>query len=454
MATPIPIHFVSQKVYPRLTSGRFNNWRIAFVLLTQLLYFGLPWLQWGGRQAVRYDFASMRGYLFGLTLLPQDLVYLAGSLIIAALGLFLWTMLAGRLWCGFSCPQTVYSQIMLWLERWVEGPPNARRKLDAAPWGGQKLLKKGTTQSLMLLFSLWTGLTLVGYFTPIRELAANLAAGHIGPWEAMFALGYGGFTWLLAGHLREQVCKHMCPYARFQGAMFDDHTLLVAYDSSRGEPRGARRKDAANAAVQGDCVDCGLCVQVCPTGIDIRAGLQYECIGCGLCVDACDEVMDKLAAPRGLIRLTPQQALTSGSRPRLWQRPRALVYTALIATVTVAMLVSLALRQPFRVDILRDRAVMARETPDGNIENAYTVRIFNTLPQARQYRLAVSGEGVVATAPAEPLLVPADGERSFIITVAADPNVLERGSHAVQFTLQDAANPQHQVSEEARLLMP
>lgn len=454
MATTIPIHFVSSKVYPRLTGGRFNNWRIGFVLLTQLLYFGLPWLNWNGHQAVRFDFASMRGYLFGLTLLPQDLVYLAGSLIIAALGLFLWTMLAGRLWCGFSCPQTVYSQIMLWLERWVEGPPNARRKLDAAPWGVEKVLKKSSTQSLMLLFSLWTGLTLVGYFTPMRQLAANLLAGHIGPWEAMFALGYAGFTWLLAGHLREQVCKHMCPYARFQGAMFDDHTLLVAYDSTRGEPRGARRKDAANAAAQGDCVDCGLCVQVCPTGIDIRAGLQYECIGCGLCVDACDEVMDKLAAPRGLIRLTTQHAMQQGSHPRLWQRPRALVYAALIATVTIAMLVSLALRQPFRVDILRDRAVMARETPDGNIENAYTVRIFNTLPQARQYRLAVSGEGVVATAPAEPLLVPADGERSFIVTVAADPNVLERGSHAVQFTLQDAANPQQQVSEEARLLMP
>lgn len=454
MATTIPIHFVSSKVYPRLTGGRFNNWRIGFVLLTQLLYFGLPWLNWNGHQAVRFDFASMRGYLFGLTLLPQDLVYLAGSLIIAALGLFLWTMLAGRLWCGFSCPQTVYSQIMLWLERWVEGPPNARRKLDAAPWGAEKILKKSSTQSLMLLFSLWTGLTLVGYFTPMRQLVANLLAGHIGPWEAMFALGYAGFTWLLAGHLREQVCKHMCPYARFQGAMFDDHTLLVAYDSTRGEPRGARRKDAANAAAQGDCVDCGLCVQVCPTGIDIRAGLQYECIGCGLCVDACDEVMDKLAAPRGLIRLTTQHAMQQGSRPRLWQRPRALVYAALIATVTIAMLVSLALRQPFRVDILRDRAVMARETPDGNIENAYTVRIFNTLPQARQYRLAVSGEGVVATAPAEPLLVPADGERSFIVTVAADPNVLERGSHAVQFTLQDAANPQQRVSEEARLLMP
>ncbi|WP_174872964.1 cytochrome c oxidase accessory protein CcoG [Vogesella oryzae] len=450
----IPIHFVSGKVYPRLTGGRFNNWRIAFVIVTQLLYFGLPWLQWNGHQAVRYDFASMRGYLFGLTLLPQDLTYLAGTLIIAALGLFLWTMLAGRLWCGFSCPQTVYSQIMLWLERLLEGPPNARRKLDAAPWGAEKLLKKGGTQSLMLLFSLLTGLTLVGYFTPMRELAANLAAGHIGPWESLFALGYAAFTWLLAGHLREQVCKHMCPYARFQGAMFDDHTLLVAYDSARGEPRGARRKEAANVAAQGDCVDCGLCVQVCPTGIDIRNGLQYECIGCGLCADACDGVMDKLAAPRGLIRLTTQHALQHAPAPRAWQRPRALLYGGLIATLTLAMLVSLWLRQPFRVDILRDRAVMARENADGNIENAYALRIFNTLPQARQYRLVVSGEGVVAAQPDTLLQVPADGDRSFIVTVAGDPNVLARGSHPITFELQDAANPQQQVSEETRLLMP
>lgn len=449
----IPIHFVSSKVYPKLTRGRFSHWRTGFVIVTQLLYFLTPWLQWQGQQAVRFDFGNMRLYLFGLTLLPQDLIYLAGALIASALGLFLWTMLAGRLWCGFSCPQTVYTEIMVWIERLFEGPPNARRKRDAGPWGTDKLLRKGASQASMLLFSLWTGLTLVGYFSPMRELAANLLAGEIGFWEAGFALGYGGFTWLLAGHLREQVCKHMCPYARFQGVMFDRDTLVVSYDSQRGEPRGARRKQGAQP--QGDCVDCGLCVQVCPVGIDIRQGLQYECIGCGVCIDACDEVMDKLAAPRGLIRLTTQNAQEQGQlAPPMWQRPRAVVYGSLIATVFVLMAVGLWQREPFRMDILRDRAVMARETPDGYIENTYTLRVFNTRRDTRSYTLHVVGEGVVGVRQQGALTVPGDGAQSFIISVLADPEVLAKGSHPVEIALQDSLQPADQVRESSRILMP
>lgn len=449
----IPIHFVSNKVYPKLTHGRFSHWRTGFVIVTQLLYFLTPWLHWQGQQAVRFDFGNMRLYLFGLTLLPQDLIYLAGALIASALGLFLWTMVAGRLWCGFSCPQTVYTEIMVWIERLFEGPPNARRKRDAGPWHADKLLRKGASQATMVLFSLWTGLTLVGYFSPMRELAANLMTGQIGFWEAGFALGYGGFTWLLAGHLREQVCKHMCPYARFQGVMFDRDTLVVSYDSQRGEPRGARRKQGEQA--QGDCVDCGLCVQVCPAGIDIRQGLQYECIGCGVCIDACDEVMDKLAAPRGLIRLTTQNALEQNRpAPRLWQRPRAVVYGSLIATVFILMAVGLWQREPFRMDILRDRAVMARETQDGYIENTYTLRVFNTRRDARSYTLHVAGEGVVGVRQQGSLTVPGDGAQNFIINVMADPEVLAKGSHPIEVTLQDAQQPADKVSETSRILMP
>jgi len=450
------IQFYSNKLYPRLTHGHFNSWRLACVLISQLIYFVTPWLQWHGRAAVRFDFTNMRGYLFGLTLLPQDLVYLAGTLILCALGLFLWTSLAGRLWCGFACPQTVYSQIMLWIERWVEGSPNARRQRDQATWGTGKVLRKTLTQSLMLLFALWTGLTLVGYFSPMRVLVAQLAQGWIGPWEGMFALGYAGFTWLLAAHLRENVCKHMCPYARFQGVMFDQDTLLVAYAPERGEPRGAVRKHSAEARVhQGDCVDCGLCVQVCPTGIDIRQGLQYECIGCAACIDVCDQVMDKLARPRGLISFTTQRQQAGGAAPTaLWRRPRTLVYGSMMLVLAGLMTFGLLVRAPFRVDVLRDRAVLARETTDGYVENAYTLHILNTRQQARRYQLQVVGHGMVRANAASVLTVPADGEKSFVVTVAADAEVLASGSHPLRFILTDTAEASHSVTEEGRFLMP
>ncbi|TDR80231.1 cytochrome c oxidase accessory protein CcoG [Paludibacterium purpuratum] len=447
MATPL--QFQSIKLYPRLTTGRYNRWRVGFVLSTQAVFFLLPWIDWQGRQAVRFDFSSMRGYLFGLTLLPGDLIYLAGTLILCALGLFLWTALAGRLWCGFSCPQTVYSQIMLWIERWIEGPPNARRKLDAAPWRLSKLGRKGLTQGVMIAFSLATGWTLVGYFTPVRELAPRLLNGAPGQWEAMFALGYAGFTWLLGGHLRESVCKHMCPYARFQSAMFDADTLLVTYDAERGEPRGSLRRQAGGA-----CIDCGICVQVCPTGIDIRQGLQYECIGCAACIDACDQVMDKIGQPRGLIRLDRLAPAAQAEAKPLWRRPRVAVYSGSMSVLVLLMVWGLAVREPFRVDVLRDRAVMARETDDGLIENLYTLRIQNTRPQARRYALKVQGEGVVRTDLRQPLLAPADGTASVQLAVAADPSILARGSHRLTFELVDLSEPQHRVSEPGRLLMP
>ena len=474
MATPL--HFVSNKVYPRLTSGRFNNWRIAFILLTQLIYFGLPWLSWDGHQAVRFDFSSMRLYLFDLILLPQDFIYLAAALIVAALGLFLWTMLAGRLWCGFSCPQTVYTQIMLWIERWVEGAPNERRRRDAAPWSVDKVVRKSTTQMLMGLFSLWTGLTLVGYFSPIRELAFSLGQFSIGYWEAAFALSYASFTWLLAGVLREQVCKHMCPYARFQGVMFDRNTLLIAYDEQRGEPRGARRKvipiaaaSAADMAMasrvaanvsqaekpQGSCVDCGLCVQVCPAGIDIRKGLQYECIGCGLCIDACDEVMDRTGQARGLIRFGTQNAMAA-RRPvtSVLRRPRALIYGGLLLGIVALSATGLALRLPFKADILRDRAVMVRESNDGYIENAYTLRIMNTEREVRQYKLEVEEADKIVRIESPVLTVGADSLASFNIALLADPATLDSGSHTVHLRLINVAVPTQVLREETRVLMP
>ncbi|MCL5739754.1 MAG: cytochrome c oxidase accessory protein CcoG, partial [Betaproteobacteria bacterium] len=298
----VSLYEAQKKIYPRSISGYFARWRWAMVFLTQLVFYGLPWLEWGQRQMVLFDLGARRFYIFGLVLYPQDFIYLTGLLIISALSLFLFTAVAGRLWCGFACPQTVYTEMFMWMEHKIEGDRSARLRLDASPWTFEKIRKKFLKQTAWIAVSLWTGFTFVGYFVPIRELGPELLA-FAGGWQIFWVLFYGLATYGNAGFLREQVCKYMCPYARFQSAMFDRDTLIVTYDEARGEPRGPRVKTVDyKAKGLGDCIDCTLCVQVCPVGIDIRKGLQYECIGCGLCVDACNTVMDKMHYPKGLIR--------------------------------------------------------------------------------------------------------------------------------------------------------
>ncbi len=271
------------------------------MLITQLAFYGTPWLNWNGHQSVLFDLSVRKFFIFGLVLWPQDLIFLSGLLILCALSLFLFTAIAGRLWCGYACPQTVYTEIFMWFERKIEGDRVARQKLDAAPWGLRKLGLKSTKQLVWIAFALWTGFTFVGYFTPIRALAGEVLSATLGPWELFWILFYGFATYGNAGFMREQVCKYMCPYARFQSAMFDKNTLIVSYDQRRGDPRGSRSRKADPKAIGlGDCVDCGLCVQVCPTGIDIRKGLQYECISCAACIDVCDSVMVKMNYPKGL----------------------------------------------------------------------------------------------------------------------------------------------------------
>ena len=288
-----PLYEAQKKVYPRSVQGLFARWRWFFVALTQVMFYGLPWLEWGQRQAVLFDLGARRFYLFALVLYPQDFIYLTGLLVISALSLFLFTAVAGRLWCGFSCPQTVYTEIFLWIERKVEGDRSARMRLDAAPMSARKMGKKWLKHLLWISLAMWTGFTFVAYFSPIRELGLDFLQTRLGSWEVFWVFFYGIATYGNAGFLREQVCKYMCPYARFQSAMFDRDTLIVSYDTGRGEPRGGRPRTADKSALGlGDCIDCGLCVQVCPTGIDIRQGLQYECIGCAACVDVCDGVMD------------------------------------------------------------------------------------------------------------------------------------------------------------------
>jgi cytochrome c oxidase accessory protein FixG len=306
----VSLYKAQSKIYARAVAGRFDRWRWALVWLTQIVFYGLPWLEWNGRQAVLFELVSRRFYIFGLVFYPQDFIYLTAVLLVSAYSLFLFTAVGGRLWCGYACPQTVYTEIFMWVERKLEGDRAARMRLDAGPWTLDKLLRKGGKQAAWIAIGLWTGFTFVGYFTPIHILAGEVAGFGLGPWELFWALFYGFATYGSAGFMREQVCKYMCPYARFQSAMFDKDTLIISYDSERGEPRGARSRKADPAALGlGSCVDCKLCVQVCPTGIDIRKGLQYECIGCAACVDVCDEVMDRVNYPSGLIRYDTQNGL-------------------------------------------------------------------------------------------------------------------------------------------------
>ncbi|MCL2871617.1 MAG: cytochrome c oxidase accessory protein CcoG [Betaproteobacteria bacterium] len=384
-----------RKLYVRFAQGIFQNWRVALVILSQVLFFGLPWLNWGDRQALLFDLPARKFYLFGVVLWPQDFIYLTALLLIGAYSLFLFTAVAGRLWCGYACPQTVYTELLMWIERAVEGNRNARMKLDAAPWSAQKIGRKFLKHLLWVIIALWTGVSFVGYFTPIRELVTRLPFGVSG-WSLFWMLFYGGLIYFLTGWMREQVCKFMCPYARFQSAMFDRDTMIITYDTARGEPRGPRgRQVDLKEAQLGHCVDCGLCVQVCPTGIDIRNGLQYECIGCAACIDSCEEVMKKMNYPQGLIRYTTENAMTSGySKKEMWRRVfrfRTLIYSAILLAIIVAIAVSLSLRNPLKVDVLRDYGMMAREASPGVIENVYQVEIINTDEHAHQFIIEVTG---------------------------------------------------------------
>ncbi|RZI98679.1 MAG: cytochrome c oxidase accessory protein CcoG, partial [Rubrivivax sp.] len=335
----IRLYKSEDKIHPRAVDGFFARWRWAMVAITQLVFYGLPWLTWGDRPAVLFDLASRRFYVFGLVLYPQDFVYLTALLLISAYALFLFTAVAGRVWCGYACPQTVYTEIFVRIEHWFEGDRNARLKLDKAGFSANKLWRKGGKHAAWIALSLFTGMSFVGYFTPIRELFGLSMSG----WEAFWVLFYGFATYGNAGFMREQVCKYMCPYARFQSAMFDRDTLIVSYDPARGEPRGnnALRKKGETRAV-GACIDCKLCVQVCPTGIDIRKGLQYECISCAACIDVCDGVMDKMGTPRGLIRYDTEngmsQQLTRAQRWRRVLRPRVLIYATLLLALSVGVL--------------------------------------------------------------------------------------------------------------------
>ncbi len=465
----VSLYTAHQKIYARAVSGWFATWRWVLVWSTQIIFYGLPWLQWNGRQAILFDLGARRFYIGGLVLYPQDFIYLTGLLILSAYALFLFTAVAGRLWCGYACPQTVYTEIFMWFENRIEGDRARRMKLDAAPWGAEKFLRKGGKQAVWIAFGLWTGFTFVGYFTPIRELAAEAVAFAFGPWEWFWILFYGFATYGNAGFMREQVCKYMCPYARFQSAMFDRDTMIISYDASRGEPRGSRPKSLGHAALKdagkGECIDCTLCVQVCPTGIDIRKGLQYECIGCAACIDVCDDVMDKMNYPRGLIRYATLNGIAQHwSRDQMLRRvlrPRVLIYTGIMVLIIAAFAASLALRTPFRVDVVRDRGALARLVDDGRIENVYRMQVMNSMESPQRFRIEVSGvPGAQVTAPRAEVQVGPTEARWVPVAVQIPPESaasLGAGVHPLRFTitrLADAAGGAVEVREKSTFVVP
>jgi polyferredoxin len=461
--TPIPLEVVDsggsmyvseRKIYPRDVRGRLDTLRRAAVAVLLGMYYLFPWINWDGRQSVLFDLPARKFYVFGLNFWPQDFILLAMLLMIAAFALFFFTTLAGRLWCGYACPQTVWTETFLWIEHWTEGDRNKRMKLDAAPWNAEKLRRKGSKHLLWALFALWTGFTFVGFFTPIRELFARaplIAPGwQWGGWETFWVFFYALATWGNAGFLREQVCKYMCPYARFQSAMFDRNTLIIAYDPMRGEPRGPRKKSALPSVLErargllakdtaydyvfraanhptaadnvaaarggtsiidpnapseplpkfaaeelGDCIDCTICVQVCPTGIDIRNGLQYECIACGACIDACDGVMDKMGYPRGLIRYATQNAIDG--KPTRVLRPRIFVYGLLLLGLIGAWVWGVGTRSPLIAEVLRDRNALYRQTATG-IENSYRLKLVNKDMRPHAYSISIKAPAGISLA--------------------------------------------------------
>ena len=430
------------------------------VYFTQALYYGHSWIDWDGRQSVLFHLVERKFYILGMVFWPQDAIYLAILLVISAYALFLVTAVGGRLFCGYACPQTVYTEIFMWIEKKIEGERPARMKLDAQPMSMRKFRLKFIKHVMWLIVALWTGFTFVGYFTPIKELGFSVVSFALGSWESFWILFYAGFLYMMAGFMREQVCKYMCPYARFQGVMFDPDTLIITYDVDRGEPRGRRRKNAGAGAQEtlGDCVDCSICVQVCPTGIDIRHGLQLECIACAACIDACDEVMDKVVSPRGLIRYSTENALAKHYKAHdilaHLMRPRTILYASILMAVIVATAWNLTTRIPLKVDVLRDRSTLYREADDGRIENVFMLQVKNTDEAPHRYQISVSGIDGIDIVGERITEVPAASNKSILVVASVKEGVAGKGSNKISFEIRSTSNDKIAVHEKTTFFMP
>ena len=432
----VELYASRKKIYVREITGLFQRIRFFSLMALMGMYFLFVWITVDGQPLIHFDLPAREFHLYGATFYPQDFFLLAAMLIICAFGLFFITTLFGRVWCGYTCPQTVWTFIFMWVEERIEGSRNKRMKLDKAPNSPEKMARKTAKHAAWLLIALATGITFVGYFYPIRELLADLATLHANGWAYFWVGFFTVATYLNAGWMREQVCLYMCPYARFQSVMFDRNTRVVSYDPNRGEPRGSRKKSANRDELElGDCIDCGLCVQVCPTGIDIRDGLQYECIGCALCIDACDSVMDKMEYPRGLIRYTTENELEGKTSKLL--RPRTFGYGALLALMIGAVVVTIATRIPVELDVIRDRGAMFSYNGNGWIENTYTLKISNLSEVPRQFRIEVSGmESARLLRGSDPVDVEASGHKSVPVVVEVDPEYVTDVNTGINFRIE------------------
>ncbi|MBG0847976.1 cytochrome c oxidase accessory protein CcoG [Pseudomonas chengduensis] len=439
-------------IHTRSFSGRFRNLRLLGAGLLFLLFFGTAWIDWNGRQAVLWDLDNRQFHIFGATFWPQDFILLSAILIIAAFGLFFITVLAGRVWCGYACPQSVWTWVFMRVEQITEGDRGQRIKLDAAPWSLQKLARRSAKHGLWLAVSVATAMAFVGYFTPVRQLTTDLLTLEMGATTAFWVLSFTAATYINAGWLREKVCRDMCPYSRFQSVMFDSDTLVISYDAARGENRGPRRKDADyKAEGLGDCIDCTMCVQVCPTGIDIRDGLQLECIGCGACIDACDNVMDKLGYDRGLVRYSSEHELAGGTTH--WLRPRLIGYAAMLAVMIGAFVWALAERPLISLDVTRDRGLF-RENAVGQIENIYSLKIINKTQQPRSYAISLVEPGDFELHGPRTLNLAPGEIRDLPVSVALTASHNAAGPQTLRFEVRDQADSQSHVSTKSTFLAP
>ncbi|MVW75647.1 cytochrome c oxidase accessory protein CcoG [Pseudomonas xionganensis] len=448
----VDLYASREKIYTRSFTGLFRNLRMVGGAFLFILYFGTVWLNWEGHQAVWWNLPERKFHIFGATYWPQDFMLLSWLLIICAFGLFLITVFAGRVWCGYTCPQSVFTWVFMWAEKVTEGDRNQRMKLDKTPMTAQKFLRKLAKHGIWVGVSLATAITFVGYFTPIRDLIPELLTLQASGW-ALFWVGFFTLaTYGNAGYLREQVCIYMCPYARFQSVMFDQDTLIVSYDPRRGESRGPRKRDADyKAQGLGDCIDCKMCVHVCPTGIDIRDGLQIECIGCAACIDACDSIMEKMDYPKGLISYTTEHNL-SGQKTHML-RPRLIGYAVALSVMMGAFAWAVASRSLVELDVIKDR-VLFRENEEGRIENVYTLKIMNKAQHDVTYVIEADGlDGLVYEGKKE--VTALAGEiLSLPVELSIDPEKLPSSANKILFRLQALDDPSIHTDADSRFIGP